>query len=75
MNRPLFSELVDIRKTSSPRWFAHATSEVFGREVAGVLGSEADGGGGEGQSPPWLDEIDCEAGLPRRRSCRAQKNV
>jgi len=34
-------------------------SKVFGREVAGVLGTAADAGG-TGRSPPWLDEIDCE---------------
>ena len=34
---------------------------MFGREVAGVLGTEADDGG-VGLTPPWLDDIDCEAG-------------
>lgn len=32
---------------------------VFGREIAGVLGTDADEGG-VGRTPPWLDEIDCE---------------
>ena len=33
--------------------------KVFGREVAGVLGTTRDEGG-SGRTPPWLDEIDCE---------------
>lgn len=33
--------------------------KVFGREIAGVLGTTRDEGG-SGRSPPWLDEIDCE---------------
>lgn len=56
-------------KVEKPPRYARGSAhylEVFGREVAGVLGTEADDGG-VGRSPPWLDEIDCEAGLPCRQ--------